>query len=97
MTVQTPYLFEVIAPHIHDNGTSPETLSKRLTEVYEKLDEAYSTLKEAAPNGRDYYNHPAGVKAMQLATAQHQDRLRVISTLMDHLEEELQKISQQVP
>lgn len=97
MAVITWHLFEVIAPHIHDNGTSAETLSKGLMNVYEKLDEAYSTLKEAAPNGRDYYNHPAGVKAMELATAQHQDRLRAISTLMDHIEKELQKISQQVP
>jgi hypothetical protein len=60
-------------PTIHMNGTSKERLVEALCNASAKLDDAYSALKETAPNGRDYY--PQGPVALQIACNDHLDRL----------------------
>ncbi len=61
-------------PTIHSNGTSRIRLVNALEEVSNKLNDAYESMREAAPNGRDYY--PQGPEALQQATREHLDRMR---------------------
>ncbi len=61
-------------PTIHSNGTSRIRLVESLCEVSNKLNDAYESMREAAPNGRDYY--PQGPEALQQATREHLDRMR---------------------
>lgn len=74
----------MIAPTIHLNGTSRESLLEALETAYRKLGEAYDALKQTAPNGRDYY--PQGPNAIGQATSEHFARLKRIDEVRDELE-----------
>lgn len=62
---------KTVAPCVHLNGTSKATLLENLEKVYQTLQLAYDDLKQAAPNGRDYY-----IGTVTLAQAQTQHSLR---------------------
>lgn len=66
-------------PTIHLNGTSRETLLELYAKASDSLGMAYDDLKQAAPNGRDYYTQ--GPEAMDAAVAEHMDRLRRLDAL----------------
>lgn len=83
----------VAAPHIHLNGTSAERLVDGLIAVADKLEEAYQALREAAPNGRDYY--PLGREAMDAAERQHERRLRAIDEIKANICREIELIQEQ--
>lgn len=72
-------------PTIHLNGTSRDGLVDPLVEAYGKLGDAYDSLKQTAPNGRDYY--PQGPAAFEAARQQHESRLRRVDELRSELEE----------
>ncbi len=53
MASETP-ISDLIHPHIHLNGTSPDELLRQFTDVAVALREAMEKIQAAAPNGRDY-------------------------------------------
>jgi len=79
----------LIVPLIHMNGTSKERLTEQLSDAYDALDLAYKALKEASPNGRDYYHTPG---LLEKAIAQHNKRLFAIDEVM----KSIQSVSEEV-
>lgn len=79
----------LVVPFIHYNGTSPEQLKENLLKVSQALRDAYDALKEAAPNGRDYYPEPG---RMDLALEQHHARMRYLDTLQESIDAEVEAI-----
>ena len=71
-------------PTIHMNGTSVESLLEMNEEAYQALGVAMAALRNAGPNGRDYY--PQAGNAMSNAVAEHEARLRRIHEVMIELE-----------
>lgn len=71
-------------PTIHMNGTSVESLLEMNEEAYQALRTAMAALRNAGPNGRDYY--PQAGNAMGAAVAEHEARLRRIHEVMIELE-----------
>lgn len=82
---------ELVIPIVHLNGTSRESLIDNLSEVYNALEDVRGKLKQAAPNGRDYYPDPG---RMDLAVAQHRRRLSAIDALQNEIEAEMEAISE---
>ena len=72
-------------PVVHLNGTSKEELLRLYDDAFTKLESAYQALKQAAPNGRDYY--PMSPFAIAGAQNDHQNRLRLIDSVKHELEE----------
>jgi len=61
-------------PEIHFNGTGKESLIESLCNASNALNDAYAALRQASPNGRDYYTQ--GPDAMERATREHLDRMK---------------------
>lgn len=80
-------------PVVHLNGTGKEELLKLYDDAFTKLESAYHALKKAAPNGRDYYT----ISAFAISGAQndHRNRLRLIDSVKDELEEIMKGIDAQ--
>jgi hypothetical protein len=71
-------------PMVHLNGTGKDSLLEQLSNASDALNDAYAAIKQAVPNGRDYY--PLGPAAMQAATDQHFDRLRRLDAIKAELD-----------
>lgn len=82
----------IIAPIIHGNGTSAARLIEVLSDAYCRLDEAYTALRQCAPNGRDYYPKPG---LLEKAQEQHMKRLGAVAGVMESLEAEMAAIEDQ--
>ena len=80
----------LVVPVVHLNGTGRQALLRQLSEVGVAIAKAADKLREAAPNGRDYY--PAGPEAMTAAVAQFERRLGVLRGLQDELRAEMAAI-----
>lgn len=80
-------------PTVHLNGTSKASLLGQLEDASNALEAAYKALKQAAPNGRDYYLD--GPDAITAATAEHMDRLRRLDSVKDEIDELARKIDEQ--
>ena len=63
----------MMVPSIHLNGTSKNELLEQQIEALRALRAAIAALRQAAPNGRDYY--PQGTAAAARALAEHSRRL----------------------
>ena len=74
----------MIVPTVHMNGTSKARLIETLCAASNALDAAYDALKEAAPNGRDYY--PQGPSAINTATDEHTARLRALDAIKGEID-----------
>lgn len=85
---------KIIMPMVHLNGTSKDELIRLREDVYSKLQEVYDSLRQMAPNGRDYYLIPG---AMTLATEQHLRRLSLIGELSSEIEQEIGHIENPRP
>jgi len=72
-------------PVVHLNGTSKQELLRLYDDAFTKLESAYQALKQAAPNGRDYY--VVSTFAISGAQKDHQNWLRLIDSVKDELEE----------
>lgn len=83
---------DLIVPTVHLNGTSAETLTDNLCEVYSAIGDAIRKLKQAAPNGRDYYLEPG---SLERATDQHMRRMKTLTDLQDELQAEIEAIEDQ--
>ena len=72
------------APHIHLNGTGEADLMEALENAYTAVGDAMESLKQCAPNGRDYYTiSPA---AYGEAEDQHVARMRALHQVRAELE-----------
>lgn len=80
---------EIILPIIHLNGTSRDALLDQLCEVYSALNDAMDKLRQASPNGRDYYPVPG---LMDKAIEQHRRRQRVLSDLQAEIQEQVRQM-----
>lgn len=74
----------LVAPTVHLTGTAKEDLLEAIELAYVALNTATDALRKTAPNGRDYYVQ--GPDRINLASAQHCDRLRRIDSVRDELE-----------
>ena len=81
----------VVAPCIHLNGTSAESLSNAMEAAYSALYKARDLLRQCAPNGRDYY---IGDVHLTQAEGQHRRRQLAIDAVMNSLETEMDLINQ---
>jgi len=80
-------------PVIHLNGTSKQELLRLYDDAFTKLESAYQALKQAAPNGRDYYI--ISPRAISSAQSDHQNWLRMIDSVKGELEEMMKGIDAQ--
>jgi len=83
---------KIVAPCVHLNGTSKAALMDQLSKVYAALETARDMLKQAAPNGRDYYIGPHTLKD---AEVQQWERMKAIDAIQRSIESEMELIDQQ--
>lgn len=60
-------------PRVHLNGTSRGELVAQQRAVYEAAEALLDALRQATPNGRDYY--PLGDEAFRRAREEHRGRM----------------------
>lgn len=80
----------VIPPTININGTSGQNLLDQATNAGEALREAFRTLQDMAPNGRDYQTAPVG--AYETARSQHNSRM----SRLDDISKEIEEVALQI-
>lgn len=83
---------EATSPIVHMNGTSADRLMESLSDVCDAAQKTYEALKQAAPNGRDYYQEPG---RMEKAEAQHRWRMMLLDALQKSVEQEMDAIANQ--
>ena len=83
---------QLVFPCVHMNGTGKQTLLDNLSSFYDAIEEARYHLKQAVPNGRDYY---IGAWTLKDAMAQHMRRLEAIDAIQKDIEAEMELISEQ--
>lgn len=83
---------DVVSPIVHLNGTSAERLIEQLSDVYDAAEQLYAALKQAAPNGRDYYPEPG---RLERAIAQHRQRMAAVQAIQASVEAEIAAIEAQ--
>ena len=69
-------------PIVHLNGTGIASLREQLSGAYLAIGAAQEALRNAAPNGRDYYLKPG---SFELAREEHRDRDRRLESVKDEL------------
>ena len=80
-------------PTVHLNGTSADELIEQLSAASNALNEAYRSLQDAAPNGRDYY--PQGPDALTKAINEHMYRLSCIDAVKAEIDFLAEKVVDQ--
>jgi hypothetical protein len=75
---------ELTKPTVHLNGTSKASLAEALEAAGAAIHAAERTLRETAPNGRDYY--PQGDCAIYKAQREYVSRLRRLISVREELE-----------
>ena len=84
----------IVTPIVHLNGTGRQSLTDQRLAMYNSLTEALETLREMAPNGRDYYVASNGPERMDAAIQQHHRRQQVLCDLKDEIETELEMLEE---
>ena len=74
----------VAIPSVHMNGTSYDELFRQNRDAHEAVRAAWEALSKASPNGRDFY--PQGDDAIKVASAEHYERMRKLTVILDDLE-----------
>ncbi len=74
----------LIAPTVHLNGTSRESLMQSYHDAYATIEAALTMLGETAPHPRDYYVHPTP-NAFDAAREQYTTRVRLLRSVQDEL------------
>jgi hypothetical protein len=74
-----------LAPTVHWNGTSKQSLMDGYIHAIEALRKAQNALSSAAPNPRDYYVQGDG--AANQAAKEHAKRYRDIAAIIRELEQ----------
>ena len=81
------------APIVHINGTGWSDLYEQYDAANAALRAAGDALRNACPNGRDYYVQPSGT--MDAAQDQHWDRTKRLEGIRAEIEYILMKVSEQ--
>lgn len=71
-------------PTVHLNGTSGEALFEQNYEASKAIREALEVLREAAPNGRDYY--PQGPGAFEQAVTEFRKQSKTLYDAQKYFE-----------
>jgi hypothetical protein len=74
-------------PTIHSNGTSAKVLEENNMKVYEALNAVLDVIREAAPNGRDYY--PQGPNAINTAMEEFSEHAQAIHKALEYFEAQI--------
>lgn len=77
---------DLAIPTVHLNGTPKAELIEQLCNAYNALQEALKVMRQATPNGRDYYVQ-ADKEALTDALRQHNYRQAKVCEVMDDLEQ----------
>lgn len=83
---------KTVFPCVHMNGTGKQALLDNLECVYYAVEKVRDALKQAAPNGRDYY---IGTNKYKAAADQHMQRLALLDAFQKHIGAEMELISEQ--
>lgn len=83
----------MLAPLVHTNGTSAESLLDGLLAQRTALRKAIDTLCEYGPNARDYY--PQGEHAFAQARREHEQRIEVLRDVNVQLDQILENVCDQ--
>ena len=75
----------IAKPTVHLNGTGAETLMRQFEKAGQALRAALQALRDAAPNGRDYY--PQGPNALRKAQEDHEARLQRLDAVLREIKE----------
>lgn len=73
----------MITPTVHLNGTSAEELGRQFRAVYSRVGIALIALRDATPNGRDYYVQSPD--AFSKAMREHEARLAALVQLREDM------------
>lgn len=68
----------LIAPHVHLNGTSQESLANAYADAVTAVGKALEALYETAPNARDFYPAMDRYKQAQLEHSARVEKLRSV-------------------
>lgn len=71
-------------PLVHLNGTSGNELLEQNNKVIDAVRSLLEALKNAAPNGRDYYIK--NIESFRCAQSEHRDRVERINSVLVELE-----------
>lgn len=74
----------MMIPTVHLNGTSKEALVEQLCNVSNALEAVFQALRQATPNGRDYY--PQGNTALEEALKEHFVRQNKVDALKKEID-----------
>lgn len=74
----------LIAPTVHLNGTSKDSLIEQYANVLEAIDVLQKAMAAATPHMRDYYVAPVG--SYERAMDQHRTRWSSLMTIREHYE-----------
>ena len=85
---------DIVTPIIHMNGTSKRALIDQLCTAYRAVQDAMDALRQASPNGRDFYPEPG---RLQKAEAQHRARQERLQAVLESLEAEAEAIDREYP
>lgn len=85
MSVQDAMGKRMMIPTVHGNGTSWEALLEGIVKAARKVRQAEDALREAWPNGRDYY--PQGAEALQKALRQWEEMQTDLGSVRRRLED----------
>jgi len=80
----------MIKPTVHFNGTSRERLSAAYVAADEAIRSAMEALREAEPNGRDYYTQ--GAAAVHTAIREHNARMEKLRSVRVDLQELIEHV-----
>lgn len=83
----------MLAPLLHMNGSSAETLIDGYTKAHNLLDAAIDALRACAPNGRDYY--PQGPAALMQAVREHDKRIASLCEVLTEIELLAENVNEQ--
>lgn len=75
----------IMTPDVHMNGDSREELVRINRAVYDKAGELLDALREASPNGRNFYTK--GPDAMRQAVSEARFRYAAVTAVKDEAEE----------
>ncbi len=83
----------LLAPLIHMNGSSAETLLDGYRAAHDAINAGLDALRACAPNGRDYY--PIGDHAFKQAVREHEERGAALRKVLAEIEMIAENIQEQ--
>jgi len=84
----------MMIPTVHLNGTHGPNLLDQVTDASQAAWKLMKALENMSPHGRDYYvQSPSAFKQAQM---EHEDRYKLVKSLLDELEQLAEGIADQL-